>query len=130
MPRLWCPAPDLPAWPTDRLGTGPAALARGAQQRMGAGEQAPRLTLRPAWLHHPVAAAERMHLPGCKTPRSPILKTASKQTVRAVAAVVLLRFQDRPVRPLGASPMIYIPPSGLPLCEPFVTSPPTSEERR
>src|SRR5215203_7566762 len=78
MPRLWCPAPDLPAWPTDRLGTGPAALARGAQQRMGAGEQAPRLTLRPAWLHHPVAAAERMHLPGCKTPRSPILKTASK----------------------------------------------------
>src|SRR5829696_6658341 len=77
MPRLWCPAPDLPAWPTDRLGTGPAALARGAQQRMGAGEQAPRLTLRPAWLHHPVAAAERMHLPACKTPRSPILKTAS-----------------------------------------------------
>src|SRR5829696_2147776 len=81
MPRLWCPAPDLPAWPTDRLGTGPAALARGAQQRMGAGEQAPRLTLRPAWLHHPVAAAERMHLPGCKTPRSPILKTASKEAL-------------------------------------------------
>src|SRR5215211_2697595 len=94
MPRLCCPAPDLTAWPTDQLGTGPAALARGAQQRMGAGEQAPRLTLRPAWLHHPVAAAERMHLPGCKTPRSPILKTASK---RRAGQLALAHVAERPV---------------------------------
>src|SRR5215207_7209632 len=78
MPLLRGHAPDPHAGAATRIRTGPAPLAGRAQQRMGAGEQAPRLTLRPAWLHHPVAAAERMHLPGCKTPRSPILKTASK----------------------------------------------------
>src|SRR4029079_17696058 len=73
-----CHASDLSAGPAIRIGTGPAPLAGGAQQRVGAREQASRPALRPAWVHHPVTAAERMHLPGCKTPRAPILKTASK----------------------------------------------------
>src|SRR6185369_8425550 len=91
MPLFRCHAPDLSAGPATRIGTGPAALAGGAQQRVGAGEQAACPALRPAWLHHPVAAAERMHLPGCKTPRAPILTTASKNSARRDDQSILAR---------------------------------------
>ena len=39
------PQTPIPAWAATRIGTGPAALARGAQQRVGAGEQAARPAL-------------------------------------------------------------------------------------
>jgi hypothetical protein len=80
-----CPLPPLrrqtlhpQAWSATWFRLGPAALAGGAQQRLGAGEQAPCSALRPARLHRPVIAAKRMHILGCRQARSGILKTTSR----------------------------------------------------
>ena len=58
-------------------GSGQAPLAGRAQQRLGAGEQAPGAPLRPPGLHHPVPAPGRLSLPGCRPPRQGIVTTAS-----------------------------------------------------
>ena len=57
---------------------GPAALAGGSQQCLAAGEQAPRLAPRPARLHRPSPAPNRLHTSGCRTRGAGMLKTASK----------------------------------------------------
>src|SRR4051812_46896238 len=48
-----------------------------ADKGYAAGEPAPGASLRPARLHRPITAPGRLSLPGCRTPRQGILKTAS-----------------------------------------------------
>lgn len=51
-------------------------VAGGAQQCLVAGEQAPRVALRPARLYCAKPAPDRLHTPGCRQARSGIVKTA------------------------------------------------------
>ena len=69
-------AAHSPAWAGTRIRPRQATLASGAHHRLAAEEQATGAPLRSLRLHHPVPAPDRMHIPGCRTACSGILKTA------------------------------------------------------
>jgi len=91
MPQLRRRAAHPQAPSAVRAGAGPAPLAGGAHQRLVAGEQAPCPPLRPARLHRPKSAPDRVHTPGCRTARARIVKTASKGQLRQRAAWTQVR---------------------------------------
>lgn len=80
------------------------ALAGRARQRLAAREQTPGAALRPPRFHRPVPAPGRLSLPGCRTPRSGIVTTASYAEGMARGGVlVAAQVEDHRVERVAAA---------------------------